>query len=172
MFKLEYNPGIQGESLRRHIVILGKAVPTILVIVLAIIGISVSAASVVYYVTRPAGITVQPHIPATNYEIKLYEDEACTEELTRFDFPTAKGGDKAQVIFYVKNLSTGNVTMDAAFEGDIPEGATGFGFMGEHYSKGYVEVDGVAKAEVFVRLNYDVEPRDYEFSVTVNVYPY
>lgn len=158
--------------MKKHIVIFGKAVPTILLIVLALIGVSVSAASIVYYVTRPAGITVQPHTTAINYEIKLYEDEACTEELTRFNFPTAKGGDKAQVIFYIKNLSTGNVTMDAAFEGDIPEGATGFAFMGEHYSKGYVEVDEVAKAEVYISLNYDVEPRDYEFSITVNVYPY
>lgn len=158
--------------MKKHIAIFGKAIPTILVIVLAITGTLVSAASIVYYVTRPAGITVEPHGTATSYEIELYKDVACTEELTRFDFPTAKGGDKAQAVFYIKNLSTGNVTMNAAFDGDIPAGATGFAFMGEHYSKGYIDVGEVAKAEVYIRLDYDVEPRDYEFSITVNVYPY
>ena len=158
--------------MRKHVVLFGKAVPTILVIALAITGLIVSAASIVYYVTKPAGITIQPHDNATNYEIALYNNEACTDELTRFDFPTSKGGDKAQVIFYIKNLSTGNITMDAAFEGDVPNGGTGFAFMGEHYSRGYIDVDEVAKAEVFISLDYDVEPRNYDFSITLNVYPY
>jgi hypothetical protein len=157
--------------LKKYVIIFGKAVPLVLVI-LAFVVTFVSAASIVYYVTRPAGITVEPHETATSYEIELYKDETCTEELTRFDFPTAKGGDKAQVIFYIKNLSTGNITVDAAFDGDIPTGAKGFAFMGEHYSKGYINVDEIAKAEVYIKLDYDVEPRDYEFSVTVNAYPY
>jgi hypothetical protein len=104
------------------------------VFALIIIGVTVSAASIVYFVTKPAEITIEPHGNATDYEIKLYENEACTVELAKFNFPVAKGGDKAQVIFYIKNLSNGNVTVDATFEGNVPEGATGFAFMGEHYS--------------------------------------
>jgi hypothetical protein len=159
-------------SLKEHIFLFGKAVPTILVFVLIIIGVTVSAASIVYFVTKPAEITIAPHGTASNYEIKLYENEACTEELTKFSFPVAKGGDIVRVFFYIKNLSDGNVTVDATFEGDVPDGATGFGFMGEHYSKGYIELDEVAKAEVYIRPVYDVEPRNYGFDITVNVYPY
>lgn len=158
--------------MKKHVILFGKTIPTILLVAIAIIGVAVSVTSIVYYVTKPAEISILPHTNATSYEIELYEDQACTEELTRFNFPTAKGGDVARVFFYIKNLSTGNITVDATFVGDIPEGATGFGFMDEHYSKGYVDVGEVAKAEVYIALPYDVKASNYEFDITINVYPY
>jgi len=156
--------------MKKHVILFGKTVPTILVIALATIGVTVSAASIVYYVTRPAGITIERHLNATSYEIELYENEEGTVELVRFDFPTTKGGDIVRVYFYIKNLSDGDITVDATFEGDVPDGATGFAFMGEHYSKGYIGPGEVAKAEVYIRLDYDAEPRGYEFDITLNVY--
>lgn len=77
-------------------------IPLYLIIVL--VGASIATAAVMYSLRIPSTIVIEP-AEGVNYEIGVYEDEACTIEVTSFDFGSVALGKNSSVHFYVKSLS-------------------------------------------------------------------
>ena len=70
--------------------------------------IGVALGVVMYTLTIPGTITIEPPAEGT-YEIKVYSDADGTQELTSVDFGTAHSGDGVPFSFYVKNTGTATI---------------------------------------------------------------
>lgn len=70
------------------------------------VGIGIGA--VMYTLVIPGTVTVLPPEEGT-YEIKIYSDADCTEEITFIAFGSVHAGDSIDLQFYLKN--TGNVNI-------------------------------------------------------------
>ena len=64
--------------------------------------------AIVYTVLISGTIVIEPP-PEGAYEIGVFSDAACTQELVSIDFGTARAGESVPVSFFVKN--TGSVTV-------------------------------------------------------------
>ena len=74
-------------------------------LIIAFVGVSIVTAGVMYTLRIPSTITILPPEEGT-YEIRVYEDEACTTEITSFDFGEVKIPGNSSVHFYVKSFCT------------------------------------------------------------------
>jgi len=75
---------------------------------LVTLGIGIAIGTVMYTLVIPGTITILPPEEGT-YEIKVYSDADCTQEITSIDLGTAHVGDDVPFSFYVKN--TGTITI-------------------------------------------------------------
>ena len=69
-------------------------------------GVGIGVGAVMYTLVISGTITILPPAEGT-YEIKLYSDAGCTQEITSIDFGEVHSGDYVDLKFYLKN--TGNV---------------------------------------------------------------
>ena len=73
-------------------------------LIIALVGVSAATAGVMYSLRIPSTITILESEQAI-YEIGVYEDDACTIEITSFDFGSVALGGNSSIHFYVKSLS-------------------------------------------------------------------
>ena len=106
-----------------HKKLLVKSFVITLGVVLALALSTVTAFAVwSYFWSAPANIEVIPR--AQNYDssslpIKVYHDQACTQEITSFNYPQIQQGSGASFGFYAKNLSQNTLQVGIKVTSDI-----------------------------------------------------
>lgn len=145
-----------------------SGVPLILILILIGIGL-VSAAAVVVYEARIRGtVKIENTTSGENYEIKIYEDEACTQELTfadLVDLGTLRPGEIRVVKWiYVKN--TGDKYIPRV---EIPcicitsEGWDPYGCGGSST----LDIGEVVQFPLDVRVSVDAQPGTYSGDIPI-----
>lgn len=144
-------------------------------LIVALIVVSVASAAVMYSLRIPSIITIIKPEPAT-YEMKIYEDEACTIEVTSFDFGSVALGKNSSVHFYVKNLS--NVPIEATVVDDpfIPNTTIrlnnyGTGSITHEWLGGPLEPDEIREITLTLDISVQAESGTYNFDLLFEVYP-
>jgi len=145
-----------------------------LYLIIALIA-SVASAAVMYSLRIPSMITILEPEPAT-YEIKIYQDEACTIEVTSFDFGSVALGKNSSVHFYVKNLS--DVPIEATVVDDpfIPNtdiwlNNYGTGSITHEWLGGPLEPDEIREITLTLDIRVQAESGTYNFDLLFEVYP-
>ena len=148
-------------------------IPLYLIIVL--IGAFIATAAVMYSLRIPSTIVIKPAEEA-NYEIGVYEDDACTVEITSFDFGSVNLGKNASVHFYVKSLS--NVPIEASVRDDPPIVHTTIwlndystGSITHEWLGGPLEPDEVREITLTLDILVQAESGTYNFDLVFEVYP-
>lgn len=82
----------------------------LIVWVLIAFGVGIGVGALMYTLVIPGTITILPPAEGT-YEIKIYSDAECTQEITSIDFGEAHAGDYVHSYFYLKNTGTATISI-------------------------------------------------------------
>ena len=142
---------------------------------IALLGASIVTAAVMYSLRIPSTLIITEPQEAV-YEIGVYENEACTIEVTSFDFGSASLGGNSSVHFYVKNLS--EVSIEASVVDDPPIPYTyiwlndyGTGSITHEWLGGPLEPDEIREITLTVDISVQAESGTYNFDLLFEVYP-
>lgn len=145
-------------------------------LLIALIGASVVTAGVMYSLRIPSTITILEPEEVAAYEIGIYEDEACTTEVTSFNFGSVRLGKNSSVHFYVKNLS--EVSIEASVRDDPPISYSsiwlndyGTGSITHEWLGGPLEPDEVREITLVLEVWVQAEIGTYNFDLLFEVYP-
>lgn len=78
-------------------------------LILLTLGAIIVAGAIVYELTIPGNVVVI-ETPSGDYEVKVYEDEACTIPLTNFDFGSMGCAEIQRIDFYIKNTGDKDIS--------------------------------------------------------------
>jgi len=144
-------------------------------LIIALLGASIATAAVMYTLRIPSTITILESEQAT-YEIGIYEDEACTIEVTSFDFGSVALGKNSSVHFYVKNLSEMSIEATVVDDPYIPNtfiqlNGYGTGSITHEWLGGPLEPDEIREITLTLDISVQAESGTYNFDLLFEVYP-
>ena len=79
-------------------------------VILLTLGAIIVVGAVVYELDFPGNVVVI-ETPSGDYEVKIYEDAACTTSLTNFDFGSMRCGESQLFDFYIKNTGDKDISL-------------------------------------------------------------
>ena len=136
-------------------------------LIIALLGASIVTAGVMYTLRIPSSITILPPEEGT-YEIKIYEDEACTTEVTSFDFGSVALGRNSSVHFYVRSFSTVPIAVYVAIEPYVPGLNHKIWIVHEDQP---LQPDELREITFTMLIGVEATEGTYNFDLLLNVYP-
>jgi hypothetical protein len=148
-------------------------IPIYLIIVL--VGVSAATAAVMYSLRIPSTITILESEQGI-YEIGIYEDQACTTEVTSFDFDSVALGGNSSVHFYVKSLSDVPIEVTVVDDPNISYvniwlNNKGTGSITHTWFGGSLEPDEVREITLTLDVMVQAQSGTYNFDLLFEVYP-
>ncbi len=146
-----------------------------LYLIIALVGASIATAGVMYSLRIPSTIVILPPEGDT-YEIGIYEDEACTIEVSSFDFGSVALGKNSSVHFYVKNLSGVPIEATVVDNPFIPWtfirlNNYGTGSITHEWLGGPLEPDESREITLTLDVAVQAQSGTYNFDLLFEVYP-
>ena len=141
-------------------------IPLFLVIILVGIGITAATAAVMYTLSLPATLIVEEPVTDGTYEVKVYSDQACTNELTEIVFSNVYAGSQSEATFYVKNLGSTDIYFEISLIGDY----TGSGYDQPGLTNPMTPNE-IRKVDFHLTPPIDTEAGTYNFEMVFNVAP-
>ncbi len=102
------------------------------------------------------------------YEIKVYRDEECTEEIKDIDFGPIEPGQEKSKWFWLKN--TGEVYLPRVFVGMGIIGKRGWDSISESYLGGSLDIGEKCIAPFRLKVETDADLGEYLGSIPITVY--
>ena len=138
-------------------------IPVWLIIIL--LGVSVAAGAIMFTLKIPSTVTILP--PAEgHYEIGVYWDAECTEEVTFLDFGELKMGSKYTITVYIKSLSDVDITVHA-----VGYGGMNFDVYLSPNPWMHMTPNEVRIVDIVIATYVMGESGTYNFDTVFNVYP-
>lgn len=81
----------------------------LIALILLTLGAIIVVGAVVYELTIPGNVVVID-TPSGNYEVKAYQDAACTIPFTTVDWGSMQSGEMKEIHFYVKNTGDNDIS--------------------------------------------------------------
>lgn len=131
----------------------------LIALILLTLGAIIVVGAVVYELTIPGNVIVI-ETPSGDYEVKAYQDAACTTPLTSIDWGTMHCGEFKEIQFYIKNTGDQDI-QSVTVNNDSPidsSGGTGYGVLsvGQSY-------------QVTARLRIDSSASPGSYSANINI---
>ena len=145
-------------------------------LLIALIGASVVTAGVMYSLRIPSTITILEPEEVAAYEIGIYEDEACTTEVTSFDFSSVRLGKNSSVHFYIKSISDVPIEATVVDDPNIPYvniwlNNKGTGTLTHTWFGGPLEPEEVREFTLTLDAMVQAQSGTYNFDLLFEVYP-
>ena len=131
----------------------------VVAIVLATLSAAIVLAAYVYELTIPGNVVVI-ETPSGDYEVKAFNDSACTQPLTEVDWGHMQCGESKELHFYVKNTGNQNIS-GITVEVDSP-----VNYCGGH-GYGLLAINQSYEVRATLHINPSASPGSYSANIVI-----